>query len=256
MSGFGFDDNKISIVVPMYNAARYIDETLKSVLSQTYEDWELIIVDDGSTDGSPDIVRGYLDPRVRLLYVPDALEKGAYAARNLGVSEAKGRYIAFLDADDKWNHEKLERQLRFMKANNAGFSFTGYEFADENAVGTGVKVTIPLRTTIKQALKNTYIFTSTVMIDREIIPAELIKMPKIKSEDTATWWNILKAGYTGFGLNENLVTYRRPAKSLSSNKLEAIRRIWNLYRKIAGLGVFKSAYYFCHWAVTAVLRRV
>ena len=74
MSGFGFDDTKISIVVPMYNAARYIDETLKSVLSQTYEDWELIIVDDGSTDGSPDIVRGYLDPRVRLLYVPDALE--------------------------------------------------------------------------------------------------------------------------------------------------------------------------------------
>ncbi len=251
-----FAENRISIVVPMYNASKYIDETLKSVLSQSYEDWELIIVDDGSTDGSPDIVRGYLDPRIRLIYVPDAEEKGAYAARNLGVSEATGRYIAFLDADDKWDHEKLERQLRFMKANNAGFSFTGYEFGNEEAEGNGAVVRVPLRTEFKQALKNTYIFTSTVMIDREIIPAELIKMPHIKSEDTATWWNILKAGYTGFGLNENLVTYRRPAKSLSSNKIEALRRIWNLYRKIAGLSIPESMFYFCHWAVTAVLRRV
>jgi len=109
---------------------------------------------------------------------------------------------------------------------------------------------------LKDALKNTTIFTSTVMLDRTKIEPELIKMPNIKSEDTATWWNILMNGHTAYGLNEVLVTYRRSSGTLSSNKLYAIKRIWVLYRRIAGLSVIKSCYYFCHWAVTAVIRRI
>ena len=143
-----------------------------------------------------------------------------------------------------------------MKEKDAAFVCSGYEFADENAIGTGKVVHVPATMNYREALKNTTIFTSTVMFDTAKLPKEKIQMPVIKSEDTALWWKILKEGYIVYGLDENLVLYRRPKKSLSSNKLEAIRRIWNLYRKAEGLSVLYSAYNFCFWAVRAVIRRV
>ncbi|MBO4679442.1 MAG: glycosyltransferase family 2 protein [Lachnospiraceae bacterium] len=244
----------ISIIVPVYNAEKFIKETVKSVLNQTYTDFELLLVDDCSKDGSVQAIESFEDPRVILL--KQEQNAGAYAARNRGLKEAKGRYIAFIDSDDLWEPCKLERELAFMEREDAGFVFTGYEFADENCVGTGKVVKVPHTITFKQALSNTTIFTSTVLIDREKIPDELIEMPHIASEDTATWWRILKAGHIGYGLNENLVKYRRSKGSLSSDKIEALRRIWGLYRKIAGLSVVSSAWYFVGWAFRAVLRRV
>ncbi|MBP5659863.1 MAG: glycosyltransferase family 2 protein [Lachnospiraceae bacterium] len=244
----------ISIIVPVYNAEKFIKETIKSVLNQTYTDFELLLVDDCSKDGSVQAIESFEDPRVILL--KQEQNAGAYAARNRGLKEAKGRYIAFIDSDDLWEPSKLERELAFMEREDAGFVFTGYEFADENCVGTGKVVKVPHTINFKQALSNTTIFTSTVLIDREKIPDELIEMPHIASEDTATWWRILKAGHIGYGLNENLVKYRRSKGSLSSDKIEALRRIWGLYRKIAGLSVVSSAWYFVGWAFRAVLRRV
>ena len=108
----------------------------------------------------------------------------------------------------------------------------------------------------RQALGNTTIFTTTVMFDTEKIPKEMLEMPVMKSEDTALWWRILRNGYTAYGLDENLVRYRRPGKSLSSNKLEAIRRIWNLYRRAEGMSIPASVWHFCFWALRAVKRRV
>lgn len=244
----------ISIIVPVYNAEKFIESTIESVLRQDYSDWELLLVDDCSTDSSADIIRSYDNPRIKLISQPQNF--GAYAARNRGLSEALGRYIAFLDADDLWEPCKLSRELEFLKENNAGFVFTGYEFADENGVGNKSVVHVPKTLPFKKALHNTTIFTSTVMIDRNVIPDNLIEMPHIKSEDTATWWTILKAGYTAYGLNENLVKYRRFSGTLSSNKFEAIRRIWNLQRKIGGLNVFAASWHFCLWAVLAVWRRI
>ncbi len=246
--------DKISIIVPVYNAEKFIKETIRSVLSQTKQEWELLLVDDCSTDSSASIIESFDDDRIRLIKMEDNL--GAYAARNRGVKEAEGRYIAFLDADDLWEPEKLEHEYAFMTERNAGFVFTGYEFADENGTGKGSIVKVPETLPYKKALHNTTIFTSTVMIDRNIIPDDLIMMPNIKSEDTATWWNILRAGYTAYGLNENLVRYRRVKGTLSSNKLEAQRRIWRLLRDIAGLNVIQSAWHFCLWAVLAVYRRL
>ena len=246
--------DKISIIVPVYNAEKFIKETIRSVLSQTKQEWELLLVDDCSTDSSASIIESFDDDRIRLIKMEDNL--GAYAARNRGVKEAEGRYIAFLDADDLWEPEKLEHEYAFMTERNAGFVFTGYEFADENGVGKGSIVKVPETLPYKKALHNTTIFTSTVMIDRNIIPDDLIMMPNIKSEDTATWWNILRAGYTAYGLNENLVRYRRVKGTLSSNKLEAQRRIWRLLRDIAGLNLIQSAWHFCLWAVLAVYRRL
>lgn len=143
-----------------------------------------------------------------------------------------------------------------MEKTGAAFCFHAYEFGDEKANPTGRIVHVPPVLKYKQALSRTIIFTTTVMFDTEKIDMEIIHMPNVPSEDTATWWRILKSGYEAYGLDENLAIYRRPAKSLSSNKLEAIRRIWFLYRNIAGLSVAKSLFYFGGWAVRATLRRV
>ena len=246
------------IVVPVYRAEKYIEETMDCVRAQTYTDWELLLIEDCGPDQSRQRIEEYIqrtgDGRIRLLTHPTNL--GAARARNLGVNEARGRYLAYLDADDLWAPDKLKKELAFLKERQAAFVFTGYEFADENGRGTGKVVRVPATITYKEALKNTTIFTSTVMFDMEQLSKEQLQMPQIKSEDTALWWRILRQGYVACGLDENLVKYRRAGKSLSSNKLEALRRIWNLYRKAEGMSVINSAWHFCFWAVRAVQRRI
>lgn len=247
---------KVSIIVPVYNAAEFLEKTTETVMAQKETDWELLFVDDCSTDESRSVIRrcALRDDRIRL--IEQSRNLGAAAARNRGVEEAQGRYIAFLDADDLWKEEKLSKELAFMEEQNAGFVFSGYEFANEKGIGTGKIVRVPRELSYRQALKNTTIFTSTVLFDTRIVPKELIKMPLVKSEDTAAWWNILRHGYKAYGCNENLVLYRRSTGTLSANKLEAIRRIWYLYRKVEKLGIFYSFYNFVFYAVRAVLRRI
>ncbi|MBD5527052.1 MAG: glycosyltransferase family 2 protein [Lachnospiraceae bacterium] len=248
----------VSIIVPVYNAEKYIVETIEHVVAQTYTDWELLLVVDGCRDESARVIREYQESkgerRLRILEGKENL--GAAETRNRGLRETTGRYIAYVDADDLWKPEKLEKQLRYMREEQAAFVFTGYEFADEQGVGTGKVVHVPPRLSYREALKNTTIFTSTVMFDTQRIPRELLEMPNIKSEDTALWWKVLRNGYTAYGLDQNLVLYRRPAQSLSSNKLEAVRRIWNLYRRAEKLSIPYSMYNFCFWAWRAVKRRV
>ncbi len=247
----------VSIVVPVYNAANYIADTIKMVCEQTYRDWELILVDDASTDNSvsviEDIIKGQ-KKRIRL--IRKRVNEGAAEARNTGIDASAGRFIAFLDADDVWKRDKLEKQVAFMEATGAAFSFHTYEFGDEAANPTGRIVHAPAELNFKKALSRTVIFTSTVMFDTHIIDMEIIHMPDVPSEDTATWWRILRSGYVAKGLDENLAIYRRPAGSLSSNKLAAIGRIWFLYRNIADLSVPQSLFYFGGWAIRATLRRL
>ncbi|MBQ7840771.1 MAG: glycosyltransferase family 2 protein [Lachnospiraceae bacterium] len=247
----------VSIVVPVYNAAAYIEKTVEMVKKQSFADWELILVDDHSADTSRSILERLAaqDDRISLMVQKDGI-KGAANARNLGTQHAVGRYLAFLDADDVWKEDKLERELAFMKEKDAAFVFTSYEFGDEDATGTGKIVHVPEHLNYRQALSRTVIFTSTVLFDTEKLSKELLYMPDVKSEDTATWWQILRSGYTAYGLDENLVIYRRPKKSLSSNKAAALQRIWNLYRKQEKLPVIMSAWYFCFWALRATLRRL
>lgn len=269
----------VSIIVPVYNAAPYIVETIAMVMRQTYSNWELVLVEDCSPDESAALIREtlvvngfgkssvkqqdmrfveeYTDALMRrIVLICKQKNEGAAAARNTGLLMAQGRYIAFLDADDVWYPVKLEKELRFMKDKQAGFVFTAYEFGDERANPTGKVVHVPAELTYRQALSRTVIFTTTVMFDRNLIPEDLMKMPDVASEDTATWWQVLRAGYKAYGLDEVLAIYRRPAKSLSSNKLAAVRRIWNLYRRRENLSVIDSARYFILWAYRATARRL
>lgn len=289
----------VSIIVPVYRAAAYIAQTIAMVEAQTWQAWELLLIDDCSPDDSAAVIAGVLEKRddsaAVIAGVPEKRDvsmggdgsaaeerkpsgaiteeyagaggqqvtlirkrknEGAAQARNTGITMARGRYIAFLDADDVWYPDKLEKELGFMKEKQAGFVFTAYEFGDEQARPTGKVVHVPAQLTYRKALSRTVIFTTTVLFDREKIPDRLLRMPLVESEDTAAWWRILREGYTACGLDEVLAVYRRPAKSLSSNKLTAVRRIWNLYRRQEKLSVAASAWYFVMWAYRATKRRI
>ena len=245
----------VSIIVPVYNAAGCIADTIMSIKSQTYDNWELLLCDDDSTDDSVKIINEFVCENIKLLPRGD-YKKGAAHARNRGIDNAMGRFIAFLDADDKWEEDKLEKQLEFIREHNAAFSFTGYAFADENCVPTGQIVRVPEKITYKKALGNTTIFTSTVIFDMNVLAKDDIRMPDVKSEDTATWWSVLKKVEYAYGLDEPLTLYRRQSGTLSSNKLVAIARIWNLYRNVERLNIITSSYYFVLWAFRAVFRRI
>lgn len=248
----------ISIIVPVYNAAEYIEHTIEQVRKQTLQNWELILVEDCSKDNTREIldikINELQDQRIRVIY--NASNEGAAGTRNTGLENARGRYIAFLDADDIWFPQKLELELEFMKNKKAGFVFTSYEFGDENGKGTGKIVHVPATLTYKKALSRTVIFTTTVLFDTTLVNKEWIKMPLVPSEDTAAWWQILRHGITAYGLDNVTAVYRRPAKSLSSDKGKAIKRIWYLYRKVEKLSLFASVISFIGWAFRATLRRI
>lgn len=247
----------VSIIVPVYNSEKFIEDTINTVKQQTYKNWELILVNDCSTDKSKEIIEEYIKKDEKMKLINLEKNSGAAIARNTGIEKAKGRYIAFLDADDLWNKEKLEKQIKFMKDNDYEFTFTGYEFADENGRGNGKIVKVPQKINYKQALKNTIISTITVMFDMKKFKKEEIKMPNIrKGQDTATWWKILKNNNVAYGLNENLSIYRRTKNTLSSNKFKALKRTWNLYRNVESLTMVCSIYYFLCYLYHTIKKRI
>lgn len=256
-------DIDISIIIPVYNAASYLKETLQSVKNQSYKNWEVICVDDSSTDNSLELLTSLKDywKTVGMLQTFEIISftehKGPAAARNQGIQIARGRYLTFLDADDIWDENKLEKQLHFMKEKKCAFSFTGYEFANEQAIRNGKVVHVPKEISYKEALKNTTISTITVMFDRQKIPEKLLFMPENCSrEDTATWWRILKNGYIAYGLDEALSVYRRHLGSYSSNKWKAVLGTWKMYRIQEQMSVVKSAWYLFFNLWNAVKRRM
>lgn len=243
------------IIMPVYNCEKYIKEAIESVKKQTNKNWRLIIIDDFSTDKTiKEIGNSIKDIKEKVLLIKSNKHNGVAETRNIGIKKSTNKYIAFLDADDIWKNEKLEKQINFMKASKYSFTYTQYTYLK----GKKEKIvkTFPNKLNYEQALKNTYILTSTVVIDTTKIPKEYIYMPNIESEDTATWWNILKNGYIANGLKENLTKYRITKKGLSSNKLRNLKRTWKLYRKQEELSFVKSLYYFINYIFNAIKKRI
>ena len=245
----------ISVVIPMYNAEKWIAVSLECLQKQTYENIEIIIIDDCSTDGSVQIVRNITDERIRLFI--NEKNKGPAFSRNRGILEARGRYLAYMDADDLCDRQKLEKQIKFMQKNGCAFCFTGYEFADGDGRRNGKIVHVPETMTYREALRNTTISTITVMLDRQQIPDETLFMPlDARGEDTATWWKILRHGYVAYGIDEPLSVYRRNSGTRSANKLDAVYGTWKMYRRNEGLGFVQSLRCFGGYLLNAVRRRM
>lgn len=251
------NDKLVSIIIPVYNASRFLEETINSIQEQTYSNWEAIFIDDCSSDNSYDIIKQYQKNDKRIKVIKNKINNGVAISRNNGIDYAKGEYLCFLDADDKWHPEKLAKQINFMQKLNCEFSFTGYQFANEKCTPNGKIVLVPNKINYKQALKNTTIWTSTVMFDMGKLTKDDIYMPNIKrGQDTATWWKVLKKIEYAYGLNEVLSYYRRTNNSLSANKLTALKRTWNLYRNVEHLNILSSFYNFCWYCFNAVRRRI
>lgn len=244
-------DGLVSIIMPAYNAEKYISESIESVLAQTYKNWELIIVDDCSSDNTRKIINDYIQKDSRIKFIMLAKNSGAAVARNTAIENAKGRYIAFLDSDDLWKKEKLEKQLDFMQKGQYAFTFTSYQYLKQTNDEKLRVINIPKSLTYEQSLKNTIIGCLTVIVDRK--KTGDFRMPLVRAgQDHLTWWMLMKRGFKAYGLQENLAEYRRVEGSISHNRFKAIKRHWKLYREYEKLSLLKSTYCFICYALHAV----
>lgn len=251
------DDGLVSIITPVYQCEKYLAGTIESVLSQSYSNWELILVDDCTPDGSVEIIRPYLESDPRFRYLKLERNGGAAVARNAGLDLARGRYIAYLDADDLWLPRKLERQLDFMAKTGAAFTCCDYEKIEHDGTPLHKTVHMPKTITYEQLLRNTIIQTVGVIVDTARVDRTLLRMPDLRrGQDSATWLQMLKNGVEFLGQNEVLAQYRRVPNSLSANKFRAMKRTWHLYRKVEMLSVPKSLWCLLGWAYNASLKRI
>lgn len=247
-------EEKVSIITASYNSERFIKKTIESVLKQTYQNWEMIIIDDCSSDNTESIVNRYIASDKRIKFYKLEKNSGAAIARNLGINKATGEFIAFLDSDDLWDKKKLEKQIEFMKKAKIGFSFTGYRLMKEDGELLNKEIRVPEKVDYNYLLKNTIIGCLTVIIDKRIIGE--FKMPELRAgQDTATWLSILRKGNIAYGYNEILASYRLVNGSISSNKMKALKRTWNIYRNVEKLSLYKSVYCFLFYSKNAFLKR-
>lgn len=232
----------VSIVTPSYNSSKFIGETIESIISQTYTNWELIITDDCSTDNSCDIVEDYIkkDPRIKLI----RLEKnsGAGVARNTSIDVAKGKFIAFCDSDDRWFPEKLEKQLNFMNHKNCALSHTSYLTCDEKDKITGIVIGRK-KETLKSMCKDDKMGFLTVIFDTEKVGK--IFMPNLrKRQDWALKLKVLQKCGVAYGMKEPLAYYRKRSGSISQNKKSLIKYNIAVYREVLGWSSLKANLFF------------
>ena len=247
--------DKVSIITPCYNSARFISKTIESVLNQTYPYWEMIIVDDCSHDNTKEVVEQYckLDSRIRLL----CLEKNSGSAtipRNKAIEEAEGRFIAFIDSDDLWKPEKLERQLPFFNTSNIAVVYSNYEKIDESGNRYGRVILAPKSCTYHQLLCGNVIGCSTGVYDTLKTGKHFFVSEG--HEDYILWLSILKKGYLAVNTQSCLAEYRIRKSSLSSNKIKVLPWVWNIYMNIEKIGYFRSAFYFINYAFRGIFKYI
>lgn len=245
----------VSIITPSYNSSKFIKDCVASVFSQTYKNWEMIIVDDCSKDNSKEIISelSTKDKRIKPIFL--AKNVGAAEARNTAIRQSKGKYVAFLDSDDLWNPKKLEKQLSFMYENEIAFSYTNYQFMSENGEDLSNIISAPEKITYDSYLKNTIIGCLTVIIDRE--KSGEFEMPNIRSShDMALWLLIMKRGFSAYGLDENLARYRIVSTSNTAIKWHAAKDVWKVYRQVEKLSFIYSTWCFVWYAFNALKKRI
>ena len=247
-------EDLVSIIMPAYNCADFIEETIKTVQAQTYQKWELLVIDDQSTDITKQVLTELSEKDSRIKYIELEQNSGAATARNRGIKEAKGQYIAFLDSDDLWKTEKLEKQLYFMKEHHYAFTFTSYELIDDAGQPLHKCVMVPEQIDYDTLLYDTPIFTSAVMYEKKNLSSAY--MPNlVNGEDVAMWLKMLKIVPYAYGLNENLVFYRVREHSLSAGIVTKLKRRWEIYRKSEDLPLTQASRYYLKYLFSVIRKR-
>lgn len=236
------NNNLVSIITACYNSEKHISDTIISVLNQTYQNWELLLVDDCSTDSTMSIINNFekLDARIKGFKL--SKNSGAAVTRNKAIKEANGRFIAFLDSDDIWLPHKLEHQIEFMLVNTYNFTHTAYEFIDKFGNISAKTIRPAAVLSYNDMLYSNKIGCLTAIYDQSQLGK--IYMPLLrKRQDYGLWLKILKAGEKAYGLPEVLSQYRKTEGSISSNKINLIRWNWKLLREVERMSLMKSTYY-------------
>lgn len=233
----------VSIITPMFNSETFISETLNSVINQTYQNWELLLIDDGSTDTTIEIVNQFLSKFHNIKLLQNKANLGAAISRNKGIEASLGNYIAFLDADDLWKPEKLEIQIEFMQTENSYVCFSSYEQIDEAGKPLNNSIKALPELTYQKLLKSNYIGNLTGMYNVEVLGK--IKAPNLrKRQDWLLWLAaIKKSGKPAKSIPQSLAYYRVRKDSISSNKINLLKYNYLVYRKGLGFSMLKSGYY-------------
>lgn len=243
----------VSVITPTYNCGRFIGETIESIQAQTYTNWELVIVDDCSTDNTKEVVAAYMEKDSRVKYYCLEVNSGAAVARTKAMELAEGEFMAFCDSDDLWMPDKLERQLAFMQENGHAFSCTAYEQIDEAGESLNRVIKTVEKTDYNRLLLDCPVGNSTVMYNVGIMGK--FEVPNIrKRNDDALWLTMLKKEKYIWGMPDVLMRYRIRSNSISSNKLKVIKYHWILYRQIEHLSVPRSVFHIGYWCFLKVFK--
>ncbi len=244
----------VSVVMPMYNCEAFVEESIRSVLQQTYQDWELIIVDDGSSDRSVAAAEKCIKDESRIKLYRLERNSGAAAARNHAIALAQGEYIAFLDSDDLWAPDKLEQQIAFMQRNSSLLSFTSYQWINETGKVRNSTVQVPEYVVYEQLLRQNIIGCLTAIYDSSKIGKFYFDTSLGKHEDYQYWLEILKVIPHADGLDIPLAYYRIRPDSLSSNKVTAARYVWKILREYQKIPLPRAMYYFSTYVAKNVIK--
>lgn len=238
----------VSVIMPAYNAGAYIEVAIRSVMAQTVQDWELLVLDDGSSDDTCAVVQRLAeeDQRVKLIRNPENL--GAAQTRNRGFTLSVGEYVALLDSDDVWMPEKLEKQLAEMEQKGADFSCTSYAVIDGDGNQAKTDYLVPENIDYDRLLWENVIGCSTVVLRRELIEKHQF-CPDYFHEDYVLWLQLLQQGYRAIGCTQVLAQWRYIATSRSFNKVKSARNRWKIYRNYLKLPLLQSIRLFCAYAV-------
>ena len=239
-------NNLVSIVTPTFNSAKYIAETIQSVQKQTYQNWEMILVDDCSTDNTINLIKDFItkDKRIQLYQLES--NSGPAVARNKGIENVSGKYMTFLDADDIWFEDFIENSIKTIEETKVHFVFSSYKRSDEELNFIYSDFIVPEKVTYTDILKSNSISCLTAFLDIETLGKK--SMPLIrKRQDMGLWLQYLKEIPFAYGIQEPKAIYRIRENSLSRKKSNLIKYQWQFYREVEKLNVFQSTYYMLHW---------
>ncbi len=219
----------VSVVMPAYNCEKYIEAAIRSVISQTFTDWELIVLDDGSNDGTRDIIERLAAEDERIRSMPNAKNMGVAKTRNRGIDLCRGRYVALLDSDDVWRRDKLDSQIKKIQVENADLCYCSYAIIDSDGINAKKDYMVPGKIDFTELLKENYIGCSTVLISREVL-GEKRFLTDYYHEDYVLWLDLLRCGASAVGCTETLAEWRYVRNSRSFNKKQSAKNRWDIYR--------------------------